>query len=66
MRIIAHCPGCGSNWLLDQSAADKRITCRKCLKLFKVPKLQDVPKAVKILKHAKGIVYVDQNGKIYG
>jgi ribosomal protein L24E len=33
--------------------------------LFKVPNLQDVPKAVKIIKQAKGTIYVDQDGRIY-
>jgi ribosomal protein L37AE/L43A len=66
MKIIAHCPFCGSNWLLEQTQADKRTRCKKCQNLFKVPNLQDVPKAVKILKQAKGIVYVDQLGRIYG
>jgi len=65
MKIIAHCPGCGCNWLLEQTAADKRIRCKKCRMLFKIPNLQDVPKAVKIIKQAKGTVYVDQDGKIY-
>ena len=65
MQIIAQCPQCGSNWLLDANAADRRIKCKNCKKLFKVPKLEEVPKAVKIIKQAKGIIYVDQNGKTY-
>jgi hypothetical protein len=52
-------------WLLDSSAADRRITCRKCARLFKVPKLEDVPKAVTIIKGAKGTIYVDESGKTY-
>jgi DNA-directed RNA polymerase subunit M/transcription elongation factor TFIIS len=66
MQIIVQCPACGSTWLLDSSAADRRINCRKCDKLFKVPKLEDVPKATKVLKQAKGTIYVDENGKTYG
>jgi len=66
MQIIAQCPRCGNNWLLDSSAADRRIRCQRCRKLFKVPKLEDVPKAVKVIKQAKGTIYVDQNGKTYG
>jgi hypothetical protein len=66
MQIIAQCPGCSNAWLLDDSAADRRIKCRNCQKLFKVPKLDDVPKAIKVIKHAKGTIYVDQNGKTYG
>jgi predicted Zn finger-like uncharacterized protein len=66
MQIIAKCPGCGSSYLLDAAAADRRIKCRKCRTLFKVPKLDEVPKAVKVIKQAKGTIYVDQNGKTYG
>ncbi|MHC4489827.1 MAG: MJ0042-type zinc finger domain-containing protein [Planctomycetota bacterium] len=66
MQIIAQCPRCRSVWLLDSSAADRRIRCPECGKLFKVPKLDEVPKAVKMIKQAKGTIYVDEAGKTYG
>ncbi|KPL25262.1 MAG: hypothetical protein AMJ75_01665 [Phycisphaerae bacterium SM1_79] len=66
MQIIAQCPGCGSTQLLDGSAADRRIKCRKCDRLFKVPKLNEVPKAIKVIKRAKSTLYVDENGNSYG
>lgn len=66
MQIIAQCPKCDSVWLLDSSAADRRISCRKCGRLFKVPKLDEVPKAAKVIKQAKGTIYVDEVGQIYG
>ena len=66
MQIIAKCPGCGHSWLLEASAADRRIRCPKCHKLFKIPNLDEVPKAKKVIKQAKDNVYVDQNGKTYG
>lgn len=66
MQIIAQCPKCSNSWLLDSSAADKRIRCQHCNRLFKVPKLEDVPKAVKVIRQVKGTIYVDENGKIYG
>ncbi len=66
MHIIAQCPLCGYCWLLDASAADRRIRCKGCRKLFKVPKLEEVPKAMKIIKGAKGTVYVDEAGRTYG
>jgi uncharacterized Zn finger protein len=66
VQIIAKCPKCSNNWILDSSGADRRITCRKCGKLFKVPKLQDVPRAIRVIKEAKGTVYVDEAGKTYG
>ncbi|MHC4395452.1 MAG: hypothetical protein ACYS1A_07325 [Planctomycetota bacterium] len=66
MQIIAQCPGCGNSWVLESIAADRRIRCGKCHILFKVPKLEEVPRAVKIIKQAKGNIYVDQDGKTYG
>lgn len=66
MQIITQCPTCGNRWLLDADSADRRIRCHKCRRLFKVPKLDEIPKAIKVIKHAKSNIYVDQNGKSYG
>jgi transposase-like protein len=66
MNIIAQCPRCHSAWLLGVDAADRRIRCRSCRRLFKVPALDEVPKAVKIIKQAKGTIYVDEKGRTYG
>jgi len=66
MQIIAQCPGCGNNWILNASSADKRVRCPKCSRLFRIPKLEEVPKAVKVIKSAKGTVYVDEAGNMYG
>ena len=53
MQIIAKCPGCGHSWLLEAGGADRRIKCPKCHKLFKIPNLDEVPKAKKVIKQAK-------------
>lgn len=66
MQIIAQCPACGDNWRLDAVAADRRVRCPHCRRLFKVPKLDEVSKAANIIKQAKGTIYVDENGKTYG
>ncbi len=66
MQIISQCPFCKYSWLLDDTAADKRIRCKNCNRLFKVPKLEEVPKAARIIKTAKGSVYADESGKTYG
>jgi transposase-like protein len=66
MQIIAQCPRCGNSWLLDAGAADRRVKCRKCRRLFRVPKLGEVPKAIKVIKHARGTIYVDEAGRTYG
>ena len=66
MQIIARCPKCCYKWLLDIDAADRRITCRKCNNLFKVPRLQEISKAIKVMEGATGTIYADQDGKIYG
>ncbi|MCK4913501.1 MAG: hypothetical protein KAS69_02750 [Planctomycetes bacterium] len=66
MQIIARCPKCFHKWLLEIDAADRRITCRKCNNLFKVPRLQEISKAIKVMEGATGTIYADQDGKIYG
>jgi DNA-directed RNA polymerase subunit RPC12/RpoP len=66
MQIIAKCPKCKAGLLLESIAADRRITCRQCGLLFKVPKLEDVSKAVTIMETAAGTVYADKDGKIFG
>jgi len=66
VQIIAKCPKCGSHWLLENGAADRRIKCCKCGRLFKVPRMDDVPKATRVIKQAKGELYVDESGKTYG
>jgi DNA-directed RNA polymerase subunit RPC12/RpoP len=66
MQIIAKCPQCGNAWRLDASAADRRIRCRKCRRLFKVPRLEDLPNATEAIRQAKGSIYVDETGKTYG
>lgn len=66
MQIIARCPECNSVWQLDSSAADRRIRCGKCGRLFKVPKSDEWPKAAKVIQRAKGTIYVDEAGRTYG
>ena len=66
MHIIAQCPRCGYRWWLDAAAADRRMRCRKCFKLLKVPDLTEVPAAADIISQAKSHVYVDGTGKTYG
>lgn len=66
MQIIARCPKCNYTWRLDGSSADRRISCRKCGRLFKVPRLDDMPKAKAVIEQSKGDVYVDEKGKTFG
>jgi DNA-directed RNA polymerase subunit RPC12/RpoP len=66
MQIIARCPRCGSAWALDGTAADRRVRCPQCAKLFKVPALADIPKAAEVIRHAKSPLFVDEEGKTYG
>jgi len=66
MQIIAKCPACNKTWRLDDSAADRRIRCRHCGRLFKVPTAEQVPKAAEVIKQAKSTIYVDETGKTYG
>ncbi len=66
MHIIAQCPRCGRRWWLDAVAADRRIRCRKCFTLLKVPDLTEIPDAAEIISQARSEVYVDDTGRIYG
>ena len=66
MQIIARCPWCGHTWRLKGAAVDRRVLCLSCKRLFKVPHLDDVPKAKKVIEGAHGAVYVDEKGKTYG
>ncbi len=66
MQILTRCPRCGTSWWLGDTAADRRIRCPSCRKLFKVPRLDELPKATKKLRQAKASIYVDEEGKTYG
>lgn len=66
MHIIVKCPRCGYRWYLNGSAADRRMRCRKCYRLLKVPDLTEVPAATSIVSQAKSELYVDDTGKTYG
>ena len=66
MEIIVKCPECCKTWRLDGSVADRRIRCKYCGRLFKVPKPDEVPKAAEVIERAKGTIYVDEAGKTYG
>ena len=52
--------------IFDGVDADKRKRCGKCKRLFKVPDLEEMPKAVDVIEKAKGPIYVDEDGKKYG
>ena len=52
--------------MLDEAAADRRMRCQSCHRLYKVPKLEEVSEAAKIVKQAKGTIYVDHRGNTYG
>lgn len=66
MQIVARCPKCGSTRALDGAAAGRRVRCRSCARLFKVPRLDELPKAMEVIREAKGPLFVDENGRTYG
>jgi phage FluMu protein Com len=66
MHIILKCPRCGYRWWLDAGAADRRVRCRKCSLLLKVPHLGELPDATSVIEDAQSEVYVDDAGKLYG
>jgi hypothetical protein len=66
MHIIAQCPRCGYRSWLNASAADRRMRCRKCFLLLKVPNLTEVTDAADVINHAQTELYVDDTGKVFG
>jgi len=66
VQIIAQCPSCGKGWLLKEQVVDCRVRCRYCGVLFKVPQLEEMPKAAEIIEKARGEIYVDGDGNTYG
>ena len=66
MHIIAQCPRCHYRWWLNAAAADRRLRCRKCFRLLRVPDLTEVSEAADIVSEAKSRVFVDDAGKTYG
>jgi len=66
MHIIAKCPRCGYRWYLNGSAADRRLRCRKCYRLLKVPDLAELPNALDVITKARTELYVDETGTPYG
>ncbi len=66
MKLLAGCPNCGRTLELSLSAADRRIDCPACGRKFKVPTLENLQKALSVADAAKGAIYVDENGNVYG
>ena len=66
MQIIAKCPACNTTWLLDERNQDKRVKCKKCGRIFRIPIIDEIPKAANVIKRAKANVYVDEFGNTFG
>jgi len=66
MQILATCPSCGHLLQLGACEADKRKRCPKCWCLFRVPPLDEMGKAIDIIKDADTRLFVDEDGKKYG
>jgi hypothetical protein len=66
MQIIASCPECAGKVSLRADAADRRIRCPRCGRLLKVPKLEDMPEALRLIEQSTGTIYVDEEGRVYG
>lgn len=66
MKILAKCPGCGHVLQCDKDQADRRKRCPSCRRIFKVPSIDHLGKPMKIIESADNMLYVDENGKLYG
>lgn len=65
MKILAKCPACGRILELELEDADKRKRCAMCGRMFKVPRLDKLQKAMEIIETASGAVFVDENGRVF-
>ena len=66
MQILAKCPTCNQILELELSDADKMKRCQKCDRLFHVPDLDHLKKAMAVIGQANTSVFVDQDGNMYG
>ena len=66
MYILARCPRCGHILKFKTDAADRRIRCINCGRLFRIPPLERMGKAMKVIKIANATVFVDEEGNTYG
>lgn len=66
MRLLAKCPVCGTVAELTLEHADKRIRCRICRRLFKLPDSSTLRRALDRLSGAASDVFVDEQGNLYG
>jgi hypothetical protein len=66
LKIITECPFCGYVEEVDEVWVDRRKRCGKCSNLFSVPSIKKLSPAARIIKEAKGQVYINCKGDIYG
>jgi len=66
VQILAKCPTCNQVLQLKLSDADKMKRCQKCARLFHVPDLEHLKKAMEVIGQANTSVFVDQDGNMYG
>jgi len=64
--ILARCPRCGHVLKFKSEAADRRSWCIKCGRIFKIPPLDRMGKALKVIRNANATVFVDEEGNTYG
>jgi transposase-like protein len=66
MQIITKCPVCHVTYYLEEEWADKRYRCPNCHNLIKIPRLDQLEDAMKIIKESAGQVCVDEEGNVFG
>ena len=66
MYILAQCPRCGHVFKFNSDAADRRSPCVNCGRLFRIPPLEQMGDALKVIKSANSTVFVDEDGNTYG
>ncbi len=64
MELLAKCPRCGEVIHLKLGDADRRKRCTKCRSIFKVPDIDHLQEALKVIQKANTTIYVDQGASV--
>ena len=65
MKMQAKCPACAYVMTLEVLDADTRKRCPRCSRPFRVPELQTLKEAMKVLKTSCSNIFVDEQGNTY-
>jgi hypothetical protein len=66
VRVLAKCPQCKRITEFGEDSPDRRLKCAWCGRLIKIPPLEELENAGRLIRTAEGAIYIDENGRLYG